>query len=199
MSQGWIRVWRQVFDNPELDDKPYNSGFAWVYLLSRVQHKKTVVRFGGTIHPLERGQLVTSVRHLAKQCGWSKTRVSTWLRHLTIAEMVTLGGTPKGTLITVLNWDEYQPLGGYSQSGKDTNRDTKRDTTGTLEGHYKDTSNNTEGNNTEEHKGGGHFSASPKSPRRSHRRSAKRTAANALKYLNERKEKEKGGDSNAKD
>lgn len=149
MSDGWIRVWRQAFENEFLDEKPYNSLAAWVYLLSRVQHKQTAVRFAGKIHSLERGQLVTSVRHLAKQFGWSKQKVGRWLNHLEALKMSTQNGTPDGTLITVLKWDDYQPLGNSTKTGGTASGTQTRTPTRTAQGQQRDTSNNTELQNTE--------------------------------------------------
>lgn len=92
---------------------------AWQWLIADAVHAPQGRRGPwGVIH-LERGQLATSVRILARKWRWPKTNVSRFLRRLRRDGMIesktgTLNGTPSGprldhmiTVITICNYEQY--------------------------------------------------------------------------------------------
>lgn len=81
-------------------------------------------RVGGTHITLARGELVTSVRTLAKRWVWSKSRVHRFLGELDHEDMLkAAAGTASGTVYRVVSYDTYAPAW-----------DSTRDTGGTLVG-----------------------------------------------------------------
>lgn len=60
---------------------------------------------------VNRGQWLTSVRHLAKTFGWSRKRVENWLDGMEKYGMLKVKSVGWGTLLTVVKYDVYQTYG----------------------------------------------------------------------------------------
>lgn len=120
-EKGWIKLHRRLLDCWIWDVKPFDKGRAWVDLLLLAMHhdKKIVIEDKPTI--ISRGSYFTSRGQLADRWGWSVKKVDTYLKTLEKEEMVTTHRTPKGTTITIVNYEEYQIEG--------TTKDTTEDTT----------------------------------------------------------------------
>lgn len=80
---------------------------------------------------IKRGQCVTSLRLLSYQTGLSLKEVRTALKHLKETQEVAQLSSPQGTIITVLNYDEYQ-----SGAHTTAHEGHTRGTAGAHEGHY---------------------------------------------------------------
>lgn len=126
--QGWIRIHRKIKANPLWDDaKPFSRTLAWIDLLMRAAYQESgedVWFMGNTIH-LGRGELVSSLRILAKEWGWSKNKVDRFLNQLTELKMIEKRDTSL-LRIYIVNYGKYQPL---------------EESNGTQKGHGRDTSN----------------------------------------------------------
>ena len=108
-----------MLDHSALKDT-YNRPSAWLWLLSNAAYREGVDIATG-VH-LEPGQLIASLRFLAREWGWSKDKVSRFLKKLEGAEMIeratanatataTASATPTATgenVLTICNWAKYQ-------------------------------------------------------------------------------------------
>lgn len=142
--QGWIAIHRKIKSNPIWDDaKPFSRALAWVDLIMRATHQKRgddVWFMGNTTH-LERGELVSSLRILASEWGWSKNKVDRFLRQLVELKMIEKRDSKRDSKflrIYIVNYSKYQPEKGY-----------ERDRKGTRKGQRRDTSNNVNNVNNE--------------------------------------------------
>lgn len=110
-EKGWIKLHRRLLDCWIWDIKPFDKGRAWVDLLLLAMHhdKKIVIEDKPTI--IGRGSYFTSRGQLADRWGWSIKKVDVYLKTLEKEEMVTTHRTPKGTTITIVNYEEYQVEG----------------------------------------------------------------------------------------
>ena len=68
---------------------------------------------------IKRGQLVTGTQKMADELGFSRQEVRTAIRKLVSTNEITTKVTNKFTIITVVNWEEYQ-----SNSETSTNKST---------------------------------------------------------------------------
>lgn len=68
---------------------------------------------GRVIQP---GQLVTSASRMGADLGFSRQQVRTALDKLKSTHEITIEATKKYSIITVVNWDEYQSLSGKQPS-----------------------------------------------------------------------------------
>lgn len=137
MDNSYFRVYRKIFKNPIWDIKPYSKGQAWVDLFGMANYKPQTIILGNDEVEIQRGQFHTSELKLAEKWGWSRKKVRAYLDQLERLKMVTTVGTPKGTTITIENYEFYQ--------GDSTTDDT---TEGTLEEHQRNIKGTSKGTQT---------------------------------------------------
>ncbi len=114
-KRGWIKTWRSLRDSEIWKDRPFSKGQAWIDLLLRA-------KFGE-----EGGHIITSIRVLSEDWGWSVKKTWKFLNHLENELMVGKQFLPqkrkqKGTRLTILNWETYQGTG----NEKETERETEK-------------------------------------------------------------------------
>lgn len=101
-SNGWIKLHRQMLDWEWYTDLPVKV--LYVHLLLRANHAPGAWR--GI--PIDRGELVTSRDHLAKETGLSSQQVRTALKKLERTGEISLEATKCYTLIKCCNYSVYQ-------------------------------------------------------------------------------------------
>ena len=121
-QQGWILLYRSIRDHWIWQRDDYTH--AWLDLLLDVNHEERKIMVDGKPVIIGRGQKWTSVRTLAERWGWSRHKVHNFLSCLQADQMVYLERTKSGTLLTLVNYDDFQ---------------IQRDTKGTPRGHEGDT------------------------------------------------------------
>ena len=126
-KSGWVVLSRSILTNYLwTSDVPFDDRSAWIdlILLANREDGAFQVRSGEVIK-VPRGSHFTSIRKLAERWHWSKDRVNRFLATLTATQMVTQTRTPTGTLLSLVNYDNFQ---GRRDSNKDTYKDTNKDT-----------------------------------------------------------------------
>lgn len=131
-NRGWIKLHRSIQDSPIWSsDESFNRRDAWIDILMMVNHEQRTIVINGHKQIIEAGQRWTSVRVLAERWKWSRNRVMRYLDLLVDLDMITLHGTPNGTLLSVKKYGFYQS--GWDTDG-DTNGYTDEDTDGDTDG-----------------------------------------------------------------
>lgn len=149
-EDGWIKLHRKIRNNILWTKKPFSKGQAWVDLLLRATHNNHKILMGNRHIELKPGQAFISKKRLARDWGWSRTKVTNFLnvlegknrnKHnqmLTTSEPLCKNETPKktppGIVITLTNWEFYQT--------GETKKDTQKDIEKTPKRHLKDTYKN---------------------------------------------------------
>lgn len=105
---GWISIHRKIKDNWIWEDKPFSKGQAWIDILLRVNHADNKILIGNQLIELKSGQTIWSILEMSKEWGWSKTKVSNFLKLLENENNISQKRTTKYTLITVEKWEMYQ-------------------------------------------------------------------------------------------
>lgn len=107
---GWIKLHRKMLDCPELQTAKARS--LWLELLLRASGKPTRVIWRARAFDLQAGQLVGSMRELAKAAGISYQEGRTLERVFVLARMLKVNAVANavGTLITICNFSDYQIL-----------------------------------------------------------------------------------------
>lgn len=145
---GYIPLSRKFFEHELwLEPRVFSRAEAFADLLRRVRFEANpgTLLIGAQSITIERGEVVASIRFLAKNWGWSKNKVDKFLDYLAFNGMITRrkpyeskSGTRNGTatrtaptIIKVCNFDKYNPC--YPKSGHKKGHETghERDTTGT--------------------------------------------------------------------
>lgn len=110
---GWIALHRKITENDLLWDssfEPFSRGQAWIDLIMLANHEgRDVVISFNKIH-VDRGQHLTSVRKLGERWNWGNGKVLKFFRALEKEGMITRDTTQGGTLLTIVNYSEYQDV-----------------------------------------------------------------------------------------
>lgn len=104
---GWIKLHREItrhwiFENPD-------HFRAWITILLEVNHCEKTVRIQGHQINLVRGQSAKSLESWGKLFGgWERNRVRRFFKELEKCDMIRSEDATKTTLLTVVNYCEYQ-------------------------------------------------------------------------------------------
>lgn len=107
-DKGWIKLHRKILDCWIWQDKPYDKARAWVDLLLLAMHHDKKILVDDEILVVSRGSFMTSIVKLSDRWGWSRNKVSRYLQLLENEQMLNTKRTPKGTLVTIVKYENYQ-------------------------------------------------------------------------------------------
>lgn len=105
---GWIKIHRDIFKNPFMQHP--NTFTLWVYILCNVTYQKTDALFEGKRITLEPGQGLFKFPEVAQTLHIPLRTVYRLVELLKINKQIVKQKTPRNTLITVVNWEQYQNL-----------------------------------------------------------------------------------------
>ena len=108
VSNGWIKLHRKILDCFIWQDKPYDKARAWIDLLLIAMHHDKKMLIDDEVVMIQRGSFMTSIVKLADRWGWSRNKVVRYLDMLESEHMLNTKRTHKGTLITIVKYDDYQ-------------------------------------------------------------------------------------------
>ena len=105
--EGWIKLHRKILENP-IVCKDADHLAVWVYLLLHATHTERQVLFNGQKITLRPGQLITGRKKIADELSVDASKVKRIIDKFKSDQQIDQQGTNKGSLITVLNWEDYQ-------------------------------------------------------------------------------------------
>lgn len=106
---GWIKIYRQITDNPLWSDKPFADGQAWIDLLLAVTYDRGSIKVkNGQRIELRRGECGYSNQMLANRWGWSRGKVTRFLLYLENEKMIQQKKVSNFNIIKVLNFENFQ-------------------------------------------------------------------------------------------
>ena len=107
MNNGYVKIHRKLLGNPiVMKDSDHLS--IWIYLLLNATHKEMNAMFNGKKIVLKSGQLITGARAIANDLEINKDKVQRVLNEFKTDTQIDTLASPKGRLITILNWEKYQ-------------------------------------------------------------------------------------------
>jgi len=133
--EGWIKLHRQMLNWQWYDDA--NVMRLFIHLLLSANREKAVWR-GIEIN---RGQVFTSVLHLAQKLKISIKETRTALSKLTKTKEIDVQGASNGTMITICKYDSYQLVYEYEGQAEGQTRG-KRGATNKKDKEGKEINNN---------------------------------------------------------
>jgi DNA replication protein DnaD len=108
LSEGWIKLHRQIEGNEFYFDNKFDHTHAWIDLLLLANHKKATVFIRGIEIHLKPGELCYSQVSLAKRWKWNERTVNNFLKMLESRQMIHSRITYVTTIITICKWKDYQ-------------------------------------------------------------------------------------------
>jgi len=137
MSEGWIKLHRQLMDHDLWTQEPFTRGQAWVDLLMLANHAPAQFRVRGNLVLVNRGEVARSEDSLAQRWKWSRNKVRRFMVELSekTIQQIEQQKSPILSKIRIINYDLYQ-----SNDPSDTTDDT-------TERQQKDTNKNDKNEN----------------------------------------------------
>jgi hypothetical protein len=106
MNDGWVSIYRQIFDNKDLKDN--NHLLIFIYMVVHASHKPTIVTYRRKRVVLKRGQLTVSLRDLCKRFNLTERKVRTILRNLETTQSLTHTLFKQLSVYTIVNYNKFQ-------------------------------------------------------------------------------------------
>ena len=134
MTNGWVLIWREMFEDKLWLSEPFTRGQAWVDLILLANHAPGSFYIRGNVVKVKRGQVSRSETALAERWQWSRGKVRRYIRMLETGQQIVQQKNFLITLITITNYDRYQPVNGkvVQQNPKSNTADSTAD--GTADG-----------------------------------------------------------------
>lgn len=107
MERGYVKLWRISLDKPVFQH-PGLWQFA-CYCLMKATHKPTRVKIGYKTVKLEPGQFVYGRDQAAKDMRSTPQKMRTCIHHMIKDGFLTIKSTNRYSIITIINWELYQP------------------------------------------------------------------------------------------
>lgn len=113
-DQGWISIYRKIQNSFVWTNSDQLK--LWLLILMKANHSENKFLFNGEELSVSKGQMVTGVNVLASDFNEGVKPVNRvagrtlwrWLKKFEKEQMLSIESTSKYSVITVLNWDEYQ-------------------------------------------------------------------------------------------
>lgn len=107
MTGGYIKLYRQILDNPVVC-KDSDHFAVWCYLLLNATHDNFDVVFGKERVTLEPGQLITGRKSISSKLNIDESKVRRVLNLFENDQQISRQRSNKNSLITILKWSLYQ-------------------------------------------------------------------------------------------
>jgi hypothetical protein len=137
----FIKIDRDMFNHWIWNEKPFSKAQAWIDLIGLANHEtKDFVQNGVLVHG-KRGNVYRSKLWLAERWGWSRGKVDRFLSVLEKERMIHENrvrlGTTNGTVLTIVNYGDYQKQGSTKGSTQGKPEGSSKEAQGKPEDTYK--------------------------------------------------------------
>jgi hypothetical protein len=126
MKYGYIKLFRKIEQNKLWLSEKFTRSQAWIDLLLLANHKETFFYIRDLKVTVKRGQIARSQSSLSKRWRWSRGKVIRFLNELEMEQQIVQQKTNVTTVITVLNYAQYQDgsTTDEQQTGQQTGQQT---------------------------------------------------------------------------
>ncbi|MCX6163626.1 MAG: hypothetical protein NTU73_01995 [Ignavibacteriae bacterium] len=124
--QGYIKLYRQITENEFYFSERFTKVQAWIDLLILANHKPNTIFIRGIEIKTVAGELCYSQLTLAKRWKWNFKTVNKFLLMLENRKMITIKINKVTTIITILNWKQYQGNGEQNGEQKENKTETNK-------------------------------------------------------------------------
>lgn len=105
---GWFKFHRKIFDNP-VCNKDSEYFYVWCWILANAKYEDGERElFKNEDKVLHKGQLITTTKKISEKLNVSESKVNRILKKLEIERQIERQTSTKNTLISVVNWEQYQ-------------------------------------------------------------------------------------------
>lgn len=126
---GFVKIYRSLQSHwLWTADEPFDIRSAWIDLIMMVNHEATKLKVGQQVVNIRAGQTWTSYVKLANRWKWSRERVYRYIKMLKRDGMIYVDGTPNGTLLTLVNYENFAGRGNTRETSDETTDKTSGET-----------------------------------------------------------------------
>lgn len=130
---GWIKIHRNITENPMYFSEPFTRMQAWIDLLLVANYRDSVIYVRGNKVDVKRGQIAKSQDFFATRWKWSRGKVIRFLDELQKCGQIVQQKSNVITLISLVNYEYYQQDGTTDEPQTDSRQYNKRTTDGTTD------------------------------------------------------------------
>ena len=146
MTNGWIKLHRQIQDNEFWYCEKFTRGQAWVDLLLMANHDEATFFVRGNKVTVQRGFVGHSEQTLSEKWKWSRGKVRRFIKQLETVQQIVQHKSSVLSLIEVKNYDLYQSSS--TQSGTTDSTTERQQTVQQTDTNKKVKKNKNENNTT---------------------------------------------------
>ncbi len=108
MSEGWVKLYRQLSESKIWFCEPFTRGQAWVDLLLLANYEPSFYYKRGNKVEVGRGQVGRSEVELGARWKWSRTKLRKFLDGLENEQQIIQHKNTVSLIITIVNYEIYQ-------------------------------------------------------------------------------------------
>lgn len=147
----FVKIDRQYFEHWLWKEKPFDKARAWLDLIQLANHKDEKFISNGVAIDGKRGHVYKSQDFLAKRWGWSRGKVSRFLKMLESDNMIIRKnvryGAVNGTEITLVNYGKFQDVRAVNGTVDGQSTSSGRTVDGHIQESYKESYKESYGEN----------------------------------------------------
>lgn len=106
MHRGYIKLYRKIAEHPRFKDSEWFHVFG--FLMLNATHTPRNAVFDGRVVELKPGQMITGRHSIAEKTGIHPSKVARVMEQLKSDQVIEQQAGSKGSIITILNWSQYQ-------------------------------------------------------------------------------------------
>lgn len=130
--EGWIKLHRQLLDNPLWSCEVFSRGQAWVDLLMLANFERSFFYKRGVKIEVGRGQAARSEVELADRWRWSRTKVRSFLKDLEKEQQIIQHKTNITQIVEIVNYEYFQQEKQQSGQQKNSRKTAEKQQKNTL-------------------------------------------------------------------
>lgn len=119
MQSGWICLYRALLDHWIFEES--DALKLWCYLLLKANHTDRRTMFNGKLTEVKRGQIIAGRLVLSEKLQISEAKIRRYLNTLENDQMISQVKTNKYSMISIVNYDQYQSIDQQETSKSPTN------------------------------------------------------------------------------
>jgi len=108
MTCGWVKIYRQLEENPLWTSEPFTRGQAWVDLIMLANHREGEVWVRDNCLKIKRGEIGRSEKTLAERWKWSRSKVRNFIKYLEKRQQVEQRKSHVMSTLSIVNYDQFQ-------------------------------------------------------------------------------------------
>lgn len=129
-ERGYYAISRGFLENPMFKPEPFTEREAFQWLIQEASYDSRKYRIGSRCFDLHRGQLVSAIEYMRKAWRWkTKSRVHRILKRWESCGAISQKPERDATIITLCNYDEYQPGQNAERNARGTLTERSRNET----------------------------------------------------------------------